>query len=41
MITAGGDINGVNCQDLFTYTPTETGFYIIGAGAYSSDTGEA
>lgn len=32
-------INGISCQDGFTYTPSKTDIYIIGAGAYSDDTG--
>ena len=32
-------INGVSCSDGFSYTPDKTGIYIIGAGAYSSATG--
>ena len=34
-----GDIAGLEVQDVMWYTPPEDGVYIIGAGAYSSDTG--
>lgn len=35
-----GEIAGLEVQDVMRYTPSADGVYIIGAGAYDSDTGD-
>lgn len=36
---SGGEINGLEVQDVMSYTPSADGVYIIGAGAYDYATG--